>query len=519
MARTVLGGAAGLVWLMLPVMTISTGSAVAAPDHGPAAPAAAHPGPTAPTAAHPRPAAVREAGAADYAVPLAVAAAAGAAAALGHRRRTRRARTRTTPGGPPATPAGEPLADLDERAGRALVSADDCLRTSREELGFAEALVPADALAPAERAVRRAADELAAAFALRQRYDDDGARDEETRRHLLVGIIGRCAEAGRRLDAEAAGFDRLRALETDPYRALAVAEARFRELTGRVGAADATLVELDKRYAPSAVTGVLGCTEEAKDRLVFATAHLNQARRSADLGRPDAAARELRAAEGAVAQAGVLVAAVDRLAAELSTAADLVPDALAAADAALADVRKRRAEPDPGAATAGLGARLARAEAALSAVRDDLGAGPCDPLDVLTRIVRAVAPLAPGRSGVLPSAARLAALSATAAAADFVTTHRGAVGFQARTRLAEAERLLAADAADCADLLMAGQLALQARELAERDVRAWRVADPDARVSGFEGAVLGGVLLGGAPGGGPPGSFGGPGTRGRRRDA
>ncbi|MGH1554935.1 hypothetical protein ACRAWF_32565 [Streptomyces sp. L7] len=197
-------------------------------------------------------------------------------AGYGYVRRTRRARTRTTPGVvspgvPPVVsprPPVTPLPVLERQAGAALVQADDCVRTSRAELSFAEARFGARAVEPFVLALREAERELSAAFAIRRRYDEGVPEEEAARRHTLAGIVGRCAEAGRRLDAAAPGFDQLRALEGEMGGALEVAERRFRELTGRTGAVEATLADLHTRYPASATTTVTGYVEQAKDRLV-----------------------------------------------------------------------------------------------------------------------------------------------------------------------------------------------------------------------------------------------------------
>ncbi|MCZ0987124.1 hypothetical protein O1M54_18330 [Streptomyces diastatochromogenes] len=73
--------------------------------------------------------------------------------------------------------------------------------------------------------------------------------------------------------------------------ALEVAEARFRELAARTATAQATAAELHQRYAPSAGSPVTGYVEQAKDRLVFATAQLNESRQAADTGDRRRAAR------------------------------------------------------------------------------------------------------------------------------------------------------------------------------------------------------------------------------------
>ncbi|MFD8716588.1 hypothetical protein ACFV2H_00805 [Streptomyces sp. NPDC059629] len=470
MGHAVLGGVAGVVWLVLPVMTS------AAQDPVPAAG-----GRTVVTAE------ADAVPATDYVLPLVALAAAGALGGYGYVRRIRRSRSRTTPGiVSPAPPAPSPT-DFERQARTCLVLADDCVRTAREALGFV------DVAESVLRAVRTADIELSAAFAIWRRYEEGMPDDAAGRRQALVGVVGRGSEAGRLLDAEAEGFD----AEWGAGDALAVAEGRFRELAARTGGVARTLAQAGERYGTTATAGVLGYVEQAKDRLVFATSRLNQARQDADAGDGDGFRRGLRAAEGAVAQAGVLLEGVQRLAGELRTAAGMVPAALTGAEAELAGLRTTAFPP-----------RLAHADAVLAAVREELTGGPYDPLDALRRIARAVEGTGSGRAGVIAAGAELVARSALGAADDFIGTHRGAVGAQARALLAEARGAAPADA---------DRLARRARELAERDVRAHGnpFAGAEAHESGLAGAVLGGVLLGEEADGGPVVAFGGPDTRRR----
>ncbi|MFH9943968.1 hypothetical protein ACH4OT_32185 [Streptomyces murinus] len=362
-------------------------------------------------------------------------------------------------------------------------------------------------------ALRGAETELVAAFAMWRRYERGLPGEAGARRQALVGVVGRCAEAGRRLDAEAAALDQVRGLEgPGAGAALDVAEGRFRALAARTVAAHATLTALRERYAPSATDPVTGSVEQAKDRLLFATAHLNATRRSIDAADGDGTARNLRAAEGAVAQAEILVTGVERLAARLREAAALVPAALTGAEAELSAARHGRSRTSL--ATGELNARLAHADGVLAAVREELtGSLPYDPLDALRRITRAVERLDVGRSGVLDTAALLVARTSLDSADDFVTVHRGAVGPEARALLSEAAR---ASATGTRTAFEADTAAREARGLAERDVRAHGTPYPDTTTIGLPGAVLGGILLAEDPDGGPPATFGGPATRGRR---
>ncbi|MEU0007590.1 hypothetical protein ABZ079_25745 [Streptomyces sp. NPDC006314] len=581
-AHAVLSAVVG-AGLVLPVMTV-TGRDPVPMASGPVAGAAA-----------PQ---QDETSTADLVLPLMAGGAAVVLAGYGYLRRTRRARSRTTPGIVSAHPPTPAPADSERQARAALVLADDCVRTSREELSFVRERFGE---AEAERfthALRAAETELSAAFAIWRRYEEGMPAEADARRQALVGVVGRCAEAGRRLDTEAPALDRLRGLETGVGGALEVAEERFRELTARTAKAQGTLTALHERYPPLAAASVTGYIEQAKDRLLFATAHLNRARQADDSADAARAAGHLRAAEGAIAQAGALVGAVERLAALLRQATDLVPPTLTDGEAKLTVVRKgevalreetprreeaaredgatwkdevawkggvtreeemaredemapegetareregemagggeaarggkaapengaarkvtRESEAGPFPAIGESRARLAHADGVLAAVRAELTGGPYDPLDALRRITRAVARLGVGRSGVLDTAALLVARGSVTGAEEFVAVHRGAVGAEARARLAEAVRSLAAEDAEGADT--EGR---RARELAERDVRAHGnpYAGPDGDSTGLIGAVLGGILLAEDPAGGPPASFGGPQSRGRHRFA
>ncbi|KJY33060.1 fibrillarin [Streptomyces katrae] len=506
-----------------------------------------------------------ESGVGDYVLPVVAVGAAGAlgAYALSRRRRGGGAGGRGTatahPGwdGRRAEPA--PLAEVDARARTLLVETDDAVRTSTEELGFAAAQFGDEAVASFTAAVAYAKGELTQAFRLRQQLDDAYPEDDATRRRMLEEILARCAEANRRLDAESAAFDRLRDLEKNAPQALATVEAHFRALTGRTTTAEATLTALAGRYADSASAPVASHAEQAKDRLLFATTSLGEARAALDGGDSGRAAVHVRAAEGAVDQAATLVDAVERRAQELAEAVGKLPGALTETETDLADARGLLTGTSAGSSTADLRGRIARAESVLADVRREEAAGRYDPIDALRRVEEADTALDEAlagareqesglrRAAALLDRAQWSARSAIGAATDYVTTSRGAVGSEARTRLAEAQRHLERSvslaepdpAGALAEAQRADSLAREAQGLAEQDVRAYRNPYAGQRAGGGRGgAVLGGIILGellrgggrggfggfggggfGGGGGGSsgsgPGSFGGESTRGR----
>ncbi|MFF4641185.1 TPM domain-containing protein [Streptomyces sp. NPDC001389] len=501
-------------------------------------------------------------GVGDYVLPVVVVGGAGALGVYVYRRRGRegaggggRGTATRHPGwdGRRAEPA--PLPELDARVRTLLVETDDAVRTSTEELGFATAEFGEEAVAAFTAAVAYARGELTQAFRLRQQLDDAHPEDDATRRRMLDEVLARCAEANRRLDAESAAFDRLRDLERNAPAALAAVETRFRELSGRTSTAGATLTALAGRYADSASAPVASNAVQAEDRLLFATTSLDEARAALDGGDSGRAAVHVRAAEGAVDQAATLVDAVERRAQELAEAAGKLPGALTETEADLADAHGLLTGTAAGSSTADLRGRIARAEAVRDEVRREQAAGRYDPIDALRRVEEADAALDQAltgareqesgrrRAAALLDQAQLSARSAIGAAADYVTTSRGAVGSEARTRLAEAQRLLERSvslagpdpAGALAQAQQADSLARQAQRLAEQDVREYRNPYAGQQAGGGRGgAVLGGIILGellrgggrggfggggqgggGFGGGGGPGSFGGEGTRGR----
>ncbi|MFD8475465.1 TPM domain-containing protein [Streptomyces globisporus] len=513
-------------------------------------------------------------GARDFILPVAVVAGVGAVGVYAYARRKRRTTTRTTPAaggwgrGAAAGGAPEPpLPELDAQAKQVLVDTDDAVRTSEEELGFATAQFGEEAAKPFTEAVARAKDELTQSFRLRQQLDDAFPEDDATRRRMLEEILRRCATANEGLDTVSEDFDRLRALERTAPQALATVDATHRDLAGRVAAADSGVAGLRERYGEGAAAPVAADVEQAKDRLVFAGSAVEEARTAVEGGENSRAAVYIRAAEGAVGQAGTLLDSVDRRAAELGEAARKLPAALTETETDLADAGGLLEGTAEGSSTADLRGRIARAETVLADVRGAMAAGPYDPIDALRRVEEADTALDEALAGArdqergeakarsLLDQAMLTARSAIGAAADYITTNRGAVGSQARTRLAEAQRrwerareLSATDAQGAlAEARQADALAGQAMALAEQDVRGFGSMQGPGGMGGTRGggggmggAVLGGIILGGLFGGGGrgggmgggfgggfgggrsggfgggPGSFGGGGTRGRR---
>jgi len=413
-----------------------------------------------------------------------------------------RSRRRRSPAGPgtETPPAPVSIEDLTRRASSALVQTDDAVKTSEQELGFARAQFGDEAAREFESALASAKAQLDEAFALRQKLDDESPDSDDDTRAWNMRIIELCEAADAHLDEKAAAFDDLRKLEQNAPDALARLREKKESVAGAHDAAVATLTGLTSAYDPLALTAIADNPEQASQRLAFADTLLDTAAAQIAAGNTSAAAVSIRAAEDAVAQAEMLHNAVARM--------------------------------SPLFAREGLDRANAQIDAVLAGIRDEQ-----------ERAARASAQL----GGLLAQAQ-----GEISAAEDFISSRRGAVGAEARTRLAEAGASLVQarqlQQNDPAQALAAAQraheLATQAMQAAQNDVGVFQSGmfggsgGSQRTGSGGDmmGAILGGIVLnsllsggggsrsrsgrgfGGLGGGGSisPGGFGGAGSRARR---
>ncbi len=458
---------------------------------------------------------------------------------------TRRRRTRpVAPAQAPAPPRDEftdvATDDLAYRASAALLEVDEAVRTSEIELSAARGHFGDEAVAGFAAAVEASRADMLRAFGVRQQLDDDVPEDEPTRRAMCADIIRACRTADERLDAQVAAFDALRDLETRAPEYVGGLGTRRDAVTARVPAAEAVLAGLTGRYAPSALQPVAGNLDQVRHLLSAAGTEIAAATAELDEERTSAAVVSGRAAEDALSQAETLLDALPRREAELADAAARLPAARAEAEQDLAEAR----------ALGSLAPVVARAEAALAAAGETAGT---DPIAALRLVDDAGAALdtalaeakgARDRAAAVLAQTLVTARAAVAAAEDFVATRRGAVGAQARTRLAEAQRhlQLATSGGDPAAALgeaqQADARAQEALRLAQQDVSGWSAPRSSSGSSlgvDLGSLILGGIISGATRGGGygggfgggrgggfgggggrSPGSFGGSSSRGRR---
>ncbi|HWM17364.1 MAG TPA: TPM domain-containing protein [Microbacterium sp.] len=477
--------------------------------------------------------------------------------------RNRRNRRKTGAGGGPG-PAVEQidLKELQRRAASALVQTDDALKTSEQELGFAKAQFGDAATVEFQQALQAAHENLNKAFTLQQQLDDSTSDTQEQTRAWNTEIIRLCEEAGASLDDKAAAFDELRRLEQNAPESLARVLERRAEAAASVDGADEELRTLSAAYAPEALATVADNPTQARQRIAFADEQLAAAEAAIGAGKGGEAAVGIRAAEEAVGQAILLEDAIGKLGHDL---AEGEKNAAALIIELESDIATASALADPDGRVA---VAIAATRQQVDTAKANLAGGERRPLATLQNLEAANAQIDGVVAGVRDAAAQaqrtqqligqqiLQAQGQVSAAEDYITSRRGAIGAQARTRLAEAgaalvqaQQLQAANPEQALQYAQrANQLASQAIQYAQNDVGTFETggmggfgsmlggsgASRGGDGGGMLGAVLGGIvinsLLGGGGGSGrggsggfgggggrmSPGSFGGGGTRGRR---
>ncbi|MGW5571669.1 TPM domain-containing protein [Nocardia thailandica] len=417
-----------------------------------------------------------------------------------------------------------------------LVDIDNAIRTSAEELDLATGEFGDTAVTPFRNALEAAKAAAAQAFTIRQQLDDAIPETPDQQRALLLTALGAIGTADRELDAQVAAFDEMRDLLIGAAGRLDGLTRDVVDLTARVPAAEAELNRLVAAYPASVLAPVRDNVRMAGERMRFAEQNIDTARIELDrpVGEQGGAVAAIRAAEGAVGQARVLLDAVDNAASTIQQARDGLPAAL---DELRADLIDAATLTEHG------GTELpAAVDAAQRAVREAGAAAEADPLtayrtavDADTALDLAIAAAGRRKAAAEDLRRRLDRAVADAAArvdaaASFVTTRRGGVDAEARTRLAEAQRHLedarrltgTDDDRALAAAQQAAGLGERALRQAQASVRAWESRQP--MTGGNQaGAVLGGILLdgflrgtmsgggyrGGAGGGYRPGSYGG----------
>src|SRR4051794_17631634 len=335
--------------------------------------------------------------------------------------------------------------------GVALVQADDAVKDGADDLAFAVAQFGEDRTRDFAATLATAKADLTRAFRLQQRLDDSEPDSDQQRAEWTHQIRALADGARTSVQAAAASFDDLRRTEAGAPDTLKGLRASLAALATRRAASASTVADLRTKYIDSAISTV-GANLDATDTA------LADGKKAADA--VDAALAsstvpnvtdELKAVQDAVSAATQQLDAIDHRRDELLAAEKSIAALATEATGAIAAAKKLRdAPPDPDSAAA-VNDAIDALQRQLSVVAK---AGRRDPAAQLDALVDAsdhldVAVAAAQNQQRRLDGARAAfggaivsAKSQIAAVTDYIDGHRGGVGADARTRLAEAQRQL-----------------------------------------------------------------------------
>ncbi|SDQ17867.1 hypothetical protein [Leucobacter chromiiresistens] len=401
-----------------------------------------------------------------------------------------------------------------QRARSAIVAADERIRATGDELAFATAELGEDATAELRAGLDSVREHLGEAFQLHQLNHDHIPDTPDEVRTRNARILQLCEWAESVLDERTAALqarvERARRAPEMVQRVRADAAA----LRERVPDAQRAAARLAERYSPSALQRVRLHSEDVEQLLDFAehSADLSDRRRAA--GALADANLALETATETVRRAASILDGVDSFEIEALRAQNTLADVI---DDSRSDIAAARTEPR----NASVDDAIERLEAALA----EVSAGrQRDPFADLSLVSSANAALDAARARAarpVPSEAQVqhgiaAADHAIGIAASLIEGHRGWIGADARTRLAEARRHRSEIAAlpmteDSREQVLqrarrASELADESLRLAQRDIDSSRPDDDDW---GWGGGGGGGPWGGGGRGRGGVGGGGG----------
>lgn len=407
-------------------------------------------------------------------------------------------------------------ASLARKAEKALVAADERIRTATDELAFAEAELGASLTKELKAALEAVRTHLREAFHLHQLNHDEIPDTDEELRTRNARIVQLCDWAEDLLDEKTAALADSVATVRNAPKVRAKVRSDAEALTARLPQARSIVERLSMRYADSAIQQIRNSAAEAEQLIAFATHGADVAERRRAAQQNEEANLALETATEAIRRTGALLDAVEDFEIEALRAESTLAEVVADSRGDIIAARNAPKVPAVTQATADL-------EAALNALSP--AGSRNDPFAELSQLRTANAALDDAIAKAeyrvqnpLPSIAHVQhslddADRQLGVARGLISGHRGWIGADARTRLAEAERLRV----DITELVQAeetreqahtasrrvAQLAAEALQLAQRDIDSARPQQQGWGDDGWGGGRRGGGgnLMGGLMGG------------------
>lgn len=373
------------------------------------------------------------------------------------RSRSRRGRPGTRLPPPPqqreAGPwAGTTTAELGQRAGSALVDLDNDIRSSANELQFAQAQFGIEATKEFVTTLESGKQQLAQAFELQRGISND--QPEQQQRQSWIQILQLCQAADAALDDQVAAMEQLRNLQQRVPEVLAELDQRSGELHALIGPARTALSQLGATYPASALTSVAQAADQAQALVTSAKQAIVEGQSRLQAQDRGGAVAYARTAEAALGQVATLIETVNNAEQALTQAINGLDQAVASLTSDLAEAARLA----PSDST--VSPLVTRAQAAITAASNAKNGG--DPIAALTELTAAEqaldAALAPYRAAA-DTQARAAtnaqeligqAQAAVGRANQLVDLTRGRASMRARAELAAAQASLAQAQAELA---------------------------------------------------------------------
>lgn len=422
-----------------------------------------------------------------------------------------------------------------------LKSTDVSVRRAREELDRAQQEFGVERTRPFIKALNHSTTTLQQAFYLRERLYDDIPESEDEQRRLLIEVISSCGQADKALDSEAEHFAAMRRKLIDAPSTINALFGRSIEMHRRLEAAKATLADLHTRHSASILRSLDDNPEAALEALTTAEAHLNEAQQISEkpAGQQQSLIDILNEADSALSLADAQLRAIENAEDDLRNATARLDDLIAEIREEINEAAQLSESGRQHGAPADWEALDRLVQEAETELKESSTEANEDPLSAYSRLTALDARLDDALDRVraisADQARRLAlydqavdsAQALIRQAEDLLATRSSIIGTEARTRLREAQRLLAealtlrvsdtpTGTTKASD---AGTRARQAYRLMREDIRNYEQNLGSNGNSNSTGALIAGLvanaLIQGSNGGfGRGGGFGGGGFGG-----
>ncbi|MDO5493815.1 MAG: hypothetical protein Q4F53_09430 [Nesterenkonia sp.] len=341
--------------------------------------------------------------------------------------------------------------ELRREAGSLLMEADQAIRSSEQEVLFAEASYGSEEVEVFRRDIEQSKEHLSAAFRSQHSVDRDPPEDEERAKDLFIEILDSCRRIHETLESHREEFESLRDLENRPEPAIEQLASTVSDVRDRLETAQARVPVLEQDFSASALQPLQENLREARRLVEIADSALDEARTSAESSDASAAVVAIHRGEESIDDAGEQLSSAESTDERLIQAHRSLERELGQTEQ---DIAQAEATLEAGQAPE-LAGPVAAARSAVARIRRTVEESErTDPLDLLSQLEEAHRELDEPLNSVRDMHARdrraresletelLTARNQVQSSMDFLRSKRMRVSPEAQARMSEAERCL-----------------------------------------------------------------------------